>query len=109
MNHNEVVLIGVFDPEGKQEAWVYSVDAPINLWVGALCDDGSRMGADFMAHVLNELLEADAFYEGDTVEIKNQSGVSLTATVGPEVPARSVEAFQALTDTVRKVTVHVGE
>ena len=108
MNSRDVQLIGVFDPDGKDEGFVYSINAPTNLWVGAICDDGSRMGAQFMAHVLNGLIEADSWGEGDSYEIANQNGVKLTATVGEEVPARSVDAFQAQSATVRKVTVSVG-
>lgn len=109
MNHSEVLLIGVFDPDGKQESFTYTVDAPTNLWIGAICADGSRMDVRFCAHFLNELLDADCFKEGDFVQMRNQDGVKLTAIVGPAVPASSVQAFQALTDTVRKVTIHVGE
>ena len=53
MDHNEVLLIGVFDPDGVDEGFVYTVDAPTNLWVQALTDQGSRMGAHFMAAGLN--------------------------------------------------------
>jgi hypothetical protein len=109
MNHNDVLVFGIFDPEGKQEAFCYTHNAPTNLWIGALCDDGSRMHVDFMTYILNGLLEDDSFNEGDTFAVQNQDGVALTATVGAEVAARSVDAFQALTDTVRKVSVHVGE
>lgn len=109
MNHNDVTVFGIFDPDGKQESFCYTHNAPTNLWIGAVCDDGSRMHVQFMTYILNGLLEDDSFEEGDTFLVENQDGVKLTATVGPEVSARSVEAFQSLTDTVRKVTVHVGE
>ena len=112
MNHKDVVLIGVMsavDDEEIKEAFCYTTNAPVNLWVGALCEDGSRMSVQFLAYFLNQLLEADAFYEGDSVQERNQNGVLLTAIVGPEVPARSVDAFQARTDTVRKVCIHVGD
>jgi|KBSMisStaDraftv2_1062788.scaffolds.fasta_scaffold119639_4 hypothetical protein len=109
MDHHEVLVFGIFDPDGKQESFCYTHNAPTNLWIGALCDDGSRMHVDFMTYILNGLMEDDAFNEGDTFVVRNQDGVSLTATVGAEVAARSVDAFQALTDTVRKVSVHVGE
>lgn len=109
MDHMEVTVFGIFDPEGKQEAFCYTYDAPTNLWIGALCDDGSRMHVEFMTYIINCLLEDDLFEEGDFFLVQNQDGVKLTAIVGPSVPARSVQAFQALTDTVRKVTVHVGE
>lgn len=112
MNHLQVRLIGVFDPEGKDESFTYTVDAPVNLWIGALCEDGSRMGSQFMAFVLNELIEADCFSEGDVVEVHNQDGTTLTATVGRRVPARQVEAFAARGPgrwpTVRIVTVAVA-
>jgi hypothetical protein len=109
VNHTEVLVFGIFDPDGKQESFCYTHNAPTNLWIGALCDDGSRMHVNFMTHLINELLEADGFNEGDFVQVRNQDGTVLTAIVGAAVPARSVDAFQALTDTVRKVTVHVGE
>ena len=109
MDHNDVLVFGIFDPDGKQESFCYTHNAPTNLWIGALCEDGSRMHVNFMTHILNELLEADAFEEGDFFTLQNQDGVKLTAIVGASVPARSVDAFQSLTDTVRKVSVHVGE
>lgn len=109
MDHNEVLVFGIFDPDGKQESFCYTHNAPTNLWIGALCSDGSRMGVHFMTHFLNELMDADAFAEGDFVQMRNQDGVVLTAIVGEEVPARSVDAFQAMTDTVRRVSVHIGE
>jgi len=113
VNHEEVFLIGVIaqqDEDGTiHEAFCYSTNAPTNLWVGAICDDGSRMDVRFLAYFLNELIEIDAWGEGDFVQDRNQDGVLLTAIVGPEVPARSVDAFQAWTDTIRKVTIHVGE
>ena len=108
MNFKDVQLIGVIDPDGKEEAFVYTLNAPTNLWIGAICSDGTRMGAQFMAHVLNGLIEADSFAEGDTYVIANQNGTKLTATVGEEVPADAVDAFQANSDTVRTVTVSVG-
>jgi hypothetical protein len=108
MDHSDVTLVGVFDPEGKHESFTYTVDAPTNLWIGALCSDGSRMSTEFQAHFLNELLEADAFNEGDFVITRNQNGVCLVAIVGDEVRAREVEAFLAHTDTVKRVTVNVG-
>jgi len=109
MNFMDVLVFGIFDPEGKQEAFCYTHNAPTNLWIGALCDDGSRMGVEFMNYIINCLLEDDLFNEGDFYMVQNQDGVKLTAIVGPAVPARSVDAFQSLTDTVRTVTVHVGE
>ena len=109
MDHNEVLVFGIFDPEGQQESFCYTHNAPTNLWIGALCDDGSRMAVQFMTYILNELMEGDLFDEGDFFMVQNQDGVKLTAIVGAAVPARSVDAFQSLTDTVRKVTVHVGE
>ena len=109
MDHTEVLVFGIFDPDGQQESFCYTHNAPTNLWIGALCDDGSRMHVNFMTHFLNELMEADAFDEGDFVQMRNQDGIVLTAIVGPSVPARSVDAFQSLTDTVRTVSVHVGE
>jgi hypothetical protein len=109
MDHNDVLVFGIFDPDGKQEAFCYTHNAPTNLWIGALCDDGSRMAVEFMTYLINGLLEDDCFEEGDFFMVRNQDGVPLTATVGAEVAARSVDAFQALTDTVRKVSVHVGE
>ena len=66
MDHLKVQLIGVL-PDENTEGFCYTVDAPTNLWVGALCDDGSRMGNHFMAFILNELIEADCFSEGDSV------------------------------------------
>lgn len=111
MNHLDVQIIGVL-PDKDSEAFCYTVDAPTNLWIGALCEDGSRMGNNFMAFVLNELIEADCFNKGDTVEVSNQDGVLLTATVGQLVPARQVEAFAAKGPgrwpTVRIVTVAVA-
>lgn len=109
MDHNDVLIIGVFDPEGKQEAFCYTVNAPTNLWVGALCEDGSRMGVDFMTYLLNGLLESDGFDEGDFFQVQDQSEVMLTAIVGKEVPVSIVQAFQATTDTVRKVSVNVDK
>jgi hypothetical protein len=113
MNHNDVFLIGVIsaqDDDGTiHEAFCYTTNAPTNLWVGAICNDGSRMDVRFLGYFLNQLIEADAFNEGDFVMDRNQDGVKLTAIVGSEVPARSVDAFQAQTDTVRKVSIHVGE
>jgi len=109
MDHNDVLVFGIFDPEGKQESFCYTHNAPTNLWIGALCDDGSRMSVQFMTHFLNELMDIDGFNEGDFVQMRNQDGVVLTAIVGGSVPARSVDAFQSLTDTVRTVLVHVGE
>jgi hypothetical protein len=109
MDCAKVLLIGVFDPDGQTEGFTYTVNAPTNLWIGAVCDDGSRMSHEFMAYFLNSLLEADAFDEGDFVITRNQDRVQLTAIVGPLVAARSVDAFQAQTDEVRKVSVHVGE
>lgn len=109
MNFKDVQLIGVIGTaEQPQEAFVYTLNAPTNLWIGAICTDGSRMGAQFMAHILNGLIEADSFAEGDTFVIANQIGANLTATVGEEVPADAVDAFQAHSDTVRVVTVDVG-
>jgi hypothetical protein len=105
MNPQEVTLIGVVDPDG--ETWCYTVDAPTNLWVGEICRDGSRMSIQFMAHMLNGLIEADGFHEGATYEVRNQDGVVLRAVVGEEVLATSVEAYQSLSDTVRTVTVSV--
>lgn len=109
MNHLDVLVFGIFDPEGKAESFCYTHNAPTNLWIGALCDDGSRMHVEFMTYILNGLLEDDAFNEGDTFVVRNQNGVELTATVGAAVAARSVDAFQALSDTVRTVSVHVEE
>ena len=113
VNHNDVFLIGVIsavDDDGTiNEAFCYTTNAPTNLWVGAICADGSRMDVRFLAYFLNQLIEIDAWSEGDFVQDRNQAGVLLTAIVGPEVSARSVDAFQAQTDTVRKVMIHVGE
>lgn len=109
MNPQEVLLIGVFDPDGREEGFVYTVDAPTNLWVGALCDDGSRMAHEFMGYVLNSLIDEDCFNEGDFVTLANQNGTGLIATVGEEVPVDEVQALQArhAGPTVRKVTVAV--
>ena len=112
MNHLDVQIIGVFDPDGKDEAFCYTVDAPINLWVSALVDDGSRMGSHFMAFILNELIEADCFGEGDAVLVSNQDGAVLTATVGRMVPAVTVQAnvltaLHGRLSTIRVVTVAV--
>lgn len=108
MNWRDVQLVGVFDPEGVDETFVYTVNAPVNLWIGALCSDGSRMGPQFMGGILNALLEADSFNEGDTYEVRSQSGALLTATVGHWVPSRTVEANAANSDVVRVITVAVG-
>ena len=109
MDCAQVLLIGVFDPDGKNESFTYTVNAPTNLWIGAICEDGSRMSVEFQAFFLNRLLEDDCFNEGDFVMTQNQDRTKLTAIVGPLVAARSVEAFQAQSDEVRKVSVHVGE
>lgn len=108
MNHQDVALIGVFDPDGNEEGFCYTVDAPTNLWIEALCSDGSRMGHEFMAFILNELIEADGFGEGAEIEVADQDGVTLIATVGEEVPNRSVKAFLANSATVRRVYVTVN-
>lgn len=108
MNHNDVQLIGVFGTKDQpMEGFVYSRNAPTNLWVGALCTDGSRMGHEFMAFVVNELIDNDRFAEGDRVEMDNQDGTHLVATVGAEVPKDDVEAYGAMSPTVRVVSVAV--
>lgn len=107
MNHDDVLLVGVFDPDGNDEGFCYSTNAPTNLWVGALCSDGSRMSHEFMAYVLNELIDADCFGAGDFADLRNQDGKGLIATVGAKVPKRSVQAFAAVGPTVRVVTVEV--
>jgi hypothetical protein len=107
MNHSDVLLIGVFDPDGREEAFVYSVDAPRNLWIGALCADGSRMGIEFMQYILNEMIEADLFNPGQTFDLANQNGMRMRATIGEFVPARDVSAFQAQTSHVLPVSVEV--
>ena len=109
MNHSDVLLVGVIDPAGKEESFVYSLDAPTNLWIGALCDDGTRMSPPFMAHILNGLIEDDSFEEGDMFMVSDQNGTTLIATVGAYVSASSVHAFQSLTHEVRKVTVSARE
>jgi hypothetical protein len=107
MNHNDVQLIGVFDPDGKDEGFVYSVNAPVNLWMEALCTDGSRMGHEFMACFLNLFIDDDKFSPGDAVEIRNQAGVLLRAVAWDPVPKEDLQAYQALTPTVLPVTVEV--
>lgn len=107
MDHRDVELVGVFDPEGVEESFVYTVDAPTNLWIGALCDDGSRMGTEFMAHLLNSLIDNDMFNEGNAATVVDQSGITMIVTVGPHVPALDVEAYFAETLHVRVVTVTV--
>jgi hypothetical protein len=109
MNYEDVQLIGVFDDKGEVESFVYSVDlpAPANLWVGALCSDGSRMHPMFMGFVLNALIAEDAWNEGDTTIVVDQSDVAMRCRVGDLVPKRSVEAFASQTDEVRVVTVDV--
>lgn len=48
-----------------------------------------------MGFLLNELLDADCFAEGDSVVIRNQDGLALTAVVGGAVPRNDVQAFHA--------------
>lgn len=105
MDHHAVDLIGVFDPDGRDESFCYSVNAPTNLWIGALCEDGLRMSPQFMAYILNELIEQDGFNEGDVVLVDNQDGALLQATVGGMVPARRFQAYMARSLTVRTVAV----
>lgn len=111
MNPNDVVLIGVIpsrDPDGiVHESFVYSIDAPTNLWCGALCDDGSRMGPEFMAYGINTLISQDKFDIGDEVTVENQVGVKLVFRIAETVSKDSVEAFLAETPTVNKIEVHV--
>jgi len=107
MNPQEVQLIGVFDPDGKDEAFVYSVNAPVNLWIEALCTDGSRMSHVFMASFLNLFIDDDKFSPGDAVEIRNQKGVLLRAVAWDPVLKEDLGAYQALTDHVLPVTVEV--
>lgn len=109
MNHDEVQLIGVFDPQGRDEGFTYTVNLPTghNLWIGALCDDGSRMGQFYMAWILNNLIDLDRWNEGDAFQSVTEKEVTLVATVGELVDRNEVQAFQALTDKVRRVTVAV--
>lgn len=108
MNHDDVLLVGVGDPDGKEESFCYTVDAPTNLWIGALTEQGSRMAIGFMAGLLNQLIEGDCWLEGMSYVEVDQGGVLLTATVGELVPARSVSAFLCQTNMVRRVSVTVG-
>jgi hypothetical protein len=107
VNYEDVQLIGVFDTPPGQENFCYSVDlpAPANLWVEALCTDGTRMHPLFMGFVLNALIAEDKWNAGDKVEIVDQSDVVLVAEVNQLVPKREVEAFAAETDQVRIVIV----
>src|SRR5690349_8556432 len=97
VDHSLVRLIGVSDPDGEIESFVYSTNAPTNLFVSALCVDGSRMDVRFMAHLMNRLIDADAFQEGSTIDAATDAGLILRATVGPLVAKESVEAFQSET------------
>jgi hypothetical protein len=108
MDHMQVQLIGVFGTQEEPiEGFCYTVNAPVNLWVGARCTDGSRMGSQFMGYVLNTLIDADGFSAGSQVEVADQGGTRLVAVVGEEVPKRDVQANLAHSDTVRVVTVTV--
>lgn len=112
MDHNEVQLIGVFGTEDDpSEPFVYTVDAPTNLWVSCRTANGTMMGHKFAAWGLNELLEADAFAPGDFVDIVDQNDVVVRFTVGDEAPAHdpAVQAYQARSTTVRLVAVTVVE
>ena len=91
MDHTQVQLIGVFSAEGDpdpKEGFVYSTNAPTNLWIGAICDDGSRMGHQIMAHILNGILRNDEFIEGGVYALRSQSvdGPVLLAEVGDVRP-----------------------
>lgn len=105
MNHNDVQLVGVFDPNGGDEAFIYSINAPVNLWVGALCEDGSRMSMNFMGHIMNGLIDGDLFNFDDTYRVENQVGIGLVATVGEFVAKSDLQAFMAESDVVRRVSV----
>jgi len=107
MNHLDVQLIGVFDCVPPMENFTYSVNlpAPHNLWVQAKVTDGTRMHPLFMGYVLNELIEADAWNEGDSIEIVDQSDARLKCTVKFLVPKDEVEAFGSKTEEVRVVIV----
>jgi hypothetical protein len=107
MNHLDVQLIGVFDCQPPIENFTYTVNlpAPHNLWVSALCTDGTRMHSLFMGFVLNELIDADKWNEGDFIDIVDQDDATLRATVGPLVDKSFVEAFASKTPGVRLITV----
>lgn len=98
----------MFDPEGETDGFVYTVNAPTNLVISTLCDDGSRMGIHMAGHMLNLLIEADAFNEHDTASVVSQTGQTLTATVGVLVENREVQAFMANSEQVRLVVVSVS-
>jgi hypothetical protein len=109
MDHNLVQLIGVGPTANDKpfEAFVYTTNAPTNLWIGAICDDGSRMSLQFMAYILNGLIVNDSFNENDTFELNNQDGVSLVAEVGELQDGAPLEANLANTKMVRIVRVRV--
>ena len=107
MNHADVQLIGVFDPDGIDEGFCYSVDAPRNLWIGALTAEGTRMGHQFMSYILNTLIEDDCFNPGQWAEVIDQAGACLRATVMKPVPAHDVKAYAAETRLVLPVSVKV--
>lgn len=108
MDHNLVQLIGVFPTENEPiEGFCYTVNAPTNLWVGAVTDAGSRMGLQFMAYGMNRLLDADCFAEGTHIEFADQAGRTIRFVVGDLVPKADVQAFQAMSDEVRRVRVEV--
>jgi len=111
VNHLDVQLIGVFDCVPPQENFTYTVDlpAPWNLWVEALCTDGTRMHPLFMGFLLNALIAEDKWNEGDWVDIVDQDDATLRCTVGDLMPKRSVEAYAAKTDCVRVVMVGPDE
>lgn len=109
MDHKLVQLIGVFPTAGDDltEGFCYTVNAPTNLWMQALTDNGTRMGLHFMGYAMNQLLDDDCFNEGDATEFADQSGHVIRFIVGDLVPKGDVDAFQAIGDLVRRVRVEV--
>lgn len=110
MNYLDVQLIGVFDTPPEQEMFCYTVDlpAPWNLWVSALCEDGTRMHHIFMAFLLNGLIAEDKWNEGDSIELVDQDGAVLRATVTALVDKSFVEAFASQTPGVRMIKVEAA-
>lgn len=109
MDHSLVQLIGVFPTADADltEGFCYTVNAPTNLWMQALTDNGTRMGLHFMGYAMNELLDQDCFNEGDSAEFADQAGHLIRFIVCDLVPKDDVQAFQAIGDEVRRVRVEV--
>lgn len=109
MDPMTVQLIGVFPTVDDEpfDAFVYSMNAPTNLFVRQTCEDGSKMSAQVMAMGLNRLMLADAFGFNEFVDVELDGGTVLRFQVGELLHKTEAGAHQAMSESVRLVSVGV--